>query len=58
MKSLKKEIKEEAASISSRIKKNSVSVALIQTSEPIVNIPDEIPTQHVIKLLQQLKNKK
>ncbi|EHY66439.1 hypothetical protein NEAUS04_1578 [Nematocida ausubeli] len=57
MKNFKATVKEEAALIMSRIKKNSISLALTQTNEGMV-ISEEMSIPYVLKLLDDLKNKK
>ncbi|KAI5160211.1 hypothetical protein NEAUS03_0970 [Nematocida ausubeli] len=57
MKNFKATVKEEAALIMSRIKKNSISLALTQTNEGML-ISEEMSIPYVLKLLDDLKNKK
>ncbi|KAI5166781.1 hypothetical protein NEIG_02196 [Nematocida sp. ERTm5] len=57
MKNFKTTLKEETNLIMNRIKKNSISLALTQSNEGVV-ISEEMEIPHVLKLLNDLKNKK
>ncbi|EIJ89730.1 hypothetical protein NEPAR06_1658 [Nematocida parisii] len=57
MKNFKTTLKEETNLIMNRIKKNSISLALTQSNEGMV-ISEEMEIPHVLKLLNDLKNKK